>query len=240
MPLQTTQIPACATSPANPARNCTGIPANSNESQAHSCAKQNLALLHHPSVQPFPDCAAYHAVSHPLVQKVPQLTPIHRPEEVLDVQVNHPASTEFHQPLPQRIERLVSSTPRPKPVRALQKVLLVHRLQHHQHRPLEDLVLQRRDANRAPLVRPRLVQVHPAHRRRSIPPGLEPFEQARQVRLPFGLVLRRRHSVHTRRRILAGSPVRFAQPHRIDVVRQRRQGQLRLSPSQLRYLALSR
>ena len=99
---------------------------------------------------------------------------------------------------------------------------------------------QRRDADRACLARPRLLQVHPAHRRRSIPTGLEPFEQSRQVRLQVGLVLRRRHSVHTRCRVLADSPVGFAHPHLVDVVRQRRQGQLRLSPSQFRYLALSR
>ena len=38
----------------------------------------------------------------------------------------------------------------------------------------------------------------------------------------------RRHPVHTRRRVLAGSPIGLAHPHLVDVVRQRRQGQLRL------------
>ena len=198
-----------------------------------------LARLHHSGVQPLPYCSSYHPVLHPLVQKVPHVTPIHRPEEVLDVQVDDPSSTELHQPTPQRIQRLVRTTPRPESVRALQKVLLVHRLQHHQHRALQDLVLQRRNADRARLARPRLLEMHPAHRRRPIPPGLEPFEQPRQVRLQLGLVVRRRHPVHTRRRVLAGSPPGFAHPHLVDVVRQRRQGQLRLSPSQLRYLALS-
>ena len=82
--------------------------------------------------------------------------------------------------------------------------------------------------------------MHPAYRRRSIPTGLEPFEQPRQVRLQVGLVLRRRHSVHTRRRVLAYSPVGFAHPSIVNMMRQRRQGQLRLPLSQLRYLALSR
>ena len=199
-----------------------------------------LARLHHPGVQPLAYRASYHSVSHPLVQKAPQVTPIHAAEEILDVQVDDPSTTEFHQPSPQCFERLVSAAPRPEPARTIQKILLVHRLQHHQHRPLENLVLQRRDAYRAPVVRPRLVQVHPAHRRRSIPPGLEPLEQPRQVRLQVSLVVRRRHPVHTRRRVLARSPVRLAHPHLIDVVCQRRQGQLRLPPGQLRYLALSR
>ena len=150
-----------------------------------------------------------------------------------------PATSELHQPFPQSLQRLMCAAPRPESVRAIHKVLLVHRLQHHQHRALQDFVLQRWNANRACLARPRLLQMHPAHRRRSIPPGLEPFEQPRQVRLQFGLVLRRRHAIDTRRRVLAYSPVGFAHPHLIDMVRQRRQGQLRLSLSQLRYLALS-
>ena len=199
-----------------------------------------LARLHHSGVQPLPNRSSYHSVSHPSVQKAPQVPPIHAAEEVLDVQVDYPATSELHQPLPKHIQRLVSATPRPESVRAIQKVLLVHRLQHHQHRALEDFVLQRRDANRACLARSRLLQMHPAHRRRSIPPGLEPFEQPRQVRLQFGLVLRRRHPIHTRRRVLAYSPVGFTHPYIINMMRQRRQGQLRLPLSQLRYLALSR
>ena len=59
--------------------------------------------------------------------------------------------------------------------------------------------------------------MHPA-RRRSIPPGLEPFEQPRQVRLQVGLVLRRRHSVHTpppRPCVFAGR-LRASTPHQHD------------------------
>ena len=41
--------------------------------------------------------------------------------------------------------------------------------------------------------------MHPAHRRRPIPTGLEPFQQIRQVRLQVRLVVRRRHPVHPRR-----------------------------------------
>ncbi len=64
---------------------------------------------------------------------------------------------------------------------------------------------------------------------------LEPvFEQARQVRLQFGLVLRCRHTVYPHRAVLARTPVRFAQPHLVDVMRQRRQYPLRLDPSQFR------
>ena len=59
-----------------------------------------LARLHHPGVQPLPDCSSYHTVSHPSVQKAPQVPPIHASEEVLDVQVNDPSTTEVHQAFP--------------------------------------------------------------------------------------------------------------------------------------------
>ena len=196
--------------------------------------------LHHASVHPLPYRSPYHPVLHPLVQKAPQVTPVHASEEVFDVKVNDPTTSELHQTFPQRLQRLVCAAPGPESVRAIQKILLVHRLQHHQHRALEDFVLQRWNADRACLARARLLQVYPAHRRRTIPTRLEPFEQPRQVRLHLGLVVRRRHPVHSRRRVLAGSPVGFAHPHIIPMMRQRRQGQLRLPLSQLRYLALSR
>ena len=99
-----------------------------------------LHRLHHPGVQPLPYRSSYHSVSHPSVQKAPQVTPIHAAEEVLDVQVYHPATSELHQSMPQHIQRLMCATPLPESIRAFQKVLLVHRLHHHQHRALQDFV----------------------------------------------------------------------------------------------------
>ena len=71
--------------------------------------------------------SSYHSVSHPSVQKTPQMPPIHAAKEVLDVQVYHPATSELHQPFPQSLQRLMCAAPRPESVRAIHKVLLVHR-----------------------------------------------------------------------------------------------------------------
>ena len=82
----------------------------------------------------------------------------------------------------------------------------------------------------------RLREMHPSHRRRTIPAGFEQLERARQVRLQILLVICRRHAVHSHRSVLARLPVRFPQPCDIHVVRQRRQRRLRLSLSQFREL----
>jgi site-specific DNA recombinase len=195
----------------------------------------DLAEFHDPRVQPLSNRASDHSVTHPLVQKAPQVVPIHVVEKALDVQVDDPATAHRHQPPPERIQRLMGAAPRPKAVRAVQKVLLEDRLQHHQHRPLQHFVFQRRNADGTRLFRfARLGDVHPTHWRRTIPTGFEPLEQARQVRFQVSFVLRRRHAVDTRRTVLAGAPVRLAQPLLIDVVRQRAQRQLRFDPSQFR------
>ena len=68
----------------------------------------------------------------------------------------------------------------------------------------------------------RLRDVDAANRRRAVPPGLEPFEQARKVRLQVGVVLPRRHAVHTRRAVLARAPAGVAHPRHVDVARDRR------------------
>jgi hypothetical protein len=56
---------------------------------------------------------------------------------------------------------------RPEPVRAVHEVLLIHRLQHHEHGPLQDLVLEGRYPNRAGAIL-LLWDVHPPHRWRSV------------------------------------------------------------------------
>jgi len=157
-------------------------------------------------------------------------------EEALDVEVDHPASPDPHQPTPQRLQRLVRVSPRPEAVRAVQEVLLVDRLQKHQDRPLEDLVLQRRHPDRPGRARTVFGDVDAAHSRRAVATGLESLEQARQILLQPLRVLRGGDPIHTRRAGLARLPPRLAQPLHVDMVGQRRQHQLRLFRGQCRDL----
>ncbi len=115
--------------------------------------------------------------------------------------------------------------------------MLVEGFQYHQHRALENFVFQRGNADRARLARSiGLGDVDAPHRRSPILPGLEPGEQARQVRFQVGFLVRRSDAVHARSAVFARAPIRFVQPLHIKVMRQRRERDLRLDPSQCRQL----
>src|SRR3954447_14034139 len=68
-------------------------------------------------------------------------------EKLSDVDLDHPPAPDLHQPMPEGVQRLVRRAARPEAIRADQEVLLVDRLQDHRHRTLEDLVLERGDAD---------------------------------------------------------------------------------------------
>ena len=91
-------------------------------------------------------------------------------EEVADIRVEHPVHLlPLEIPTASASNASMRTTPRPKPVGEAQKVLLVDRVEHLDDGPLEDLVLQRGDAER-PLPPVRLRDVHPARRARPVAP----------------------------------------------------------------------
>jgi hypothetical protein len=133
------------------------------------------------------------------------------------------------------------TAPRAKAVGAVQEVLLIHRFQHHEQRPLEHFVLQGGNADGPGLVlRPLLGNVHTSDRRRTIATALEPFEQVAQVLVQPLLVRLGRDAVHSHCAVLARAPVRLFHPHQIDVVRQRQQHHPRRPARQFRDRLLSR
>jgi hypothetical protein len=94
-------------------------------------------------------------------------------EEVADVRVQHPVHPLAFERDRERVQRIMRTPPRPKPIRETEKVLLVDRAQHLDHRPLDDLVLQRSDPER-PQPPVRLRYEHPASRARPIRPSIDP------------------------------------------------------------------
>ena len=74
------------------------------------------------------------------------------------------------------------AAPRPEPVGEAEKVLLVDGVQHLDHRPLDDLVLQRGDAER-PQPPVGLRDVHPPRRPRPVGAAVDPAVQIPEVRL---------------------------------------------------------
>ena len=74
---------------------------------------------------------------------------INRVEKLSQIDVHNPAASQLHLLFPQRFQCSVSTASGTKPVRDVPKVRLVHRLQRHQHRALEDLILERGDTRSA-------------------------------------------------------------------------------------------
>ena len=93
----------------------------------------------------------------------------------------------------------------------VQEVRLVHRLQHHQDRTLEDFVLKRGNSQRAGLARRAcLGDMHSPHRRGHVRAGLRAIEEVLKVVPQVDLVILRGLSVHADGSILAGQSVGFA------------------------------
>jgi hypothetical protein len=69
-------------------------------------------------------------------------------EELAEIRVEHPVHVSRLDPSRERVQRIVWTTPRPEPVREAEKVRRVDRIQHLDHRPLQDLVLQHGNTER--------------------------------------------------------------------------------------------
>src|SRR5207245_511971 len=97
-------------------------------------------------------------------------------------------------------------TPWPEPVGETQEVLLVNDVQHLDHRPLDDLVLQRGDAKR-PQPPVGLRHVRPARRPRPVAPATDPGVQIPKVRFEVLPVIPPRPPPPLTRRCSAASQV---------------------------------
>ena len=179
-----------------------------------------LPVLEYPGLEPLIDHPSQYTVTHPLVQDFPQLAVVQVVEVRLNVHVQHPAAAHLHDALAQRAQRVMCRALGSKPVRAVQKVLLVHRSQHHRHRPLQHFVRKSGDAQRPGLLAIAFRYVYTPHRGRSIASGLEPLEKLSQVVVQVGREVFGTLAVDSRRAALARQPVRLAEKLHVDVVRQ--------------------
>src|SRR5512133_3137662 len=103
-----------------------------------------------------------------------------------------------------RFERIVCSSSGPKSIRAIQKGLLVHGLQHNDHRPLQDFVLEGRDTEWPQLLAVSLRYVYTSHRWGAVRvAGLGTVEQCPEIVLQVHRIFRCCLTVDTRRSIFA-------------------------------------
>ena len=113
-------------------------------------------------------------VRHPKLDQLHQLFMVDVVEEAANVGVQYPVHLLPHDPRCQSIQRIMSAFARPEAVGKAHEVLLVDCFEHRLGRLLDNLVLQRRDAQRA-LPPVSSEQVHSAHR--------PPFRNSRSRRL---------------------------------------------------------
>ena len=140
--------------------------------------------------------------------------------ETADIRVQHPVHPPAGQPDEQRIQRIMLGVPRPEPVGEPLEVRLVHGVQHFRDGALDDLVLQRRDAER-PQPPVRLRDVHPPRRTCPVAPRLHPGMEIPQAVKEVFPVLRPGHPVHSRGRVLLQALIRLQQPPLRDMMQQR-------------------
>ena len=169
------------------------------------------------------------------MQNLPQAPSIERPKEVLDVELQHPAASHRHQPLPQGLQRLVCRSARTEAVRAVTEVLLVDRVQYHRHRALQHLVLEGRNPDRPGLATIAFGDVDAPYGRRTVRPGLRPAQEVTQILFEMLRILLGRLSVDACSAVLARPPIGFEKKVEVDVVGQRPKRRVRHLPRQLRY-----
>ena len=201
----------------------------------------DLPVLHHSRFQPLADQAQQNSITHSTLDELPKMAVVQRIEELADIDFQYPSAVRVHGLLPQSLQRLMGAPTGPEAERAIDKVLLVDRSQQHHHRTLENLVLQRRDADRALLRRVACFgDVNTSDGWGSVKARLGSVQKRLEVGLQVLTVFVPRLAVHARRSPLAGAMVRFGEPRQIHQIRQGREAHLRRLARQLCYPFLSR
>jgi len=158
-----------------------------------------LTFLHHPGVQPFLNQPEDAAVRDAMLQELDHPAFVDSIEKGPDISVHNVVHFLPQERIRQRIQRLMLATPRAKPIREAQKVLLIDRIEDGDHAMLDNLVLQRGYPQRTlPSVGFR--DIHPPRRLRSVRSTVDPAAQIDQSILQPGLIRLPRGAVHPRSR----------------------------------------
>jgi hypothetical protein len=154
-----------------------------------------------------------------VLHEADQVRVVHHIEEAGDVGIQDPAHRRALDRHRQGIQRIVLAASRPETVAEAAEVLLVAGVQRFDRRPLDDLVLQRRDAER-PLPPVRLGYVVTARWLRPVAAALDAGVQVLKPGFQTGAAVPPRQSVHSRRRFPLKLVIGPAQQIDVDVVEQ--------------------
>src|SRR5205085_11688564 len=190
--------------------------------------------FHDARLEPFLDQADDAPVADPMLQEADQPFLVDLVEERSDVGVQYEAHLLAVDPDAERIQRIVRAAPRPESIRHAEEVFLVDRVQQHDHRPLDDLVLQRGNRERA-LPSVRLGYVDPPARQRPIRSTLDPIVQVPEIALVVCLVVLPRQPIHARRGVFFEFEERLFKQVRADMMEERGEPLLLPFPCDLPY-----
>ena len=178
-----------------------------------------LLSVQHSYADTLSDQPPQRPIGHPNLEHLLKPGAVQTVEEGLNVSLQNPTHLALVHRSVQRTNRIVGTASRPETVRALQKILLVHRLQHLAHRLLDYLVLHCRYPYR-PRPSASLGDVHSPQRLMPVPLRPQPPVQVLKIPLQSLLVLRLAHPVHPHRRVSAQSMKGTLQRRHIDQMRQ--------------------
>src|SRR6516165_7982588 len=165
-----------------------------------SVTDRHHPVFHDARLQPFLDQADDAPVADPMLQEADQPFLVDLIEERSDVGVQYEAHLLAVDPDTESIQRVMRAAPRPESVRHSEEIFLVDRVQQRDHRPLDDLVLQRGYRERAlPAIWPGYVD--PPAWPRPIRSASDPVVQIFEIALKVCLVVLPRQSVHSRCRV---------------------------------------
>ena len=108
----------------------------------------HLPVFHHPGLQPFADQPRDPTISDTVLDEADQPLVPDAVEERLDIGIHDPVHLLALDRHRQCVQRSMLAASRPEPVAEPEEVFLVDGIQHLGHGPLDDLVLQRRYAER--------------------------------------------------------------------------------------------
>ena len=195
----------------------------------------SLPILQHAGPQPFLDEAHDAPVRHAVLEKLHQPPVVKGIEEATDVGIEHPVHPLREEPDRERVQGRMRAAPRSESVGKAEEVDLVDRVEHLDDGTLDDLILQRGNAERShPPVR--LRDVRSTHRLRPVRPPLEPAGEVPKVGLKILSVVPPRLAIDAGSRIPFEFPVGCPQPlDGVHVVKERGEPLLPVSPRCLPY-----
>src|ERR1700730_15866609 len=194
-----------------------------------------LSFFQHARVQPFTNEPHDALVSYSVLDELHQPFMVQTIEERADVAVQHP----FHLPRQQRgvqgVQRMMRPLAWPVAIRETEKVSLVDSIQHHDGRPLGNLVFQRGDSKRSlpPVI---LGDESSEHCLRSISPTPQPPGEVCEITLQMLSVLSPRFPIDSRGSITLQPVIGFTQSAQVvDVVHEAGELRLLITHSSLPY-----